>query len=118
MTKTSSRSSSAITPPTPEGLLSWAARVIPAQAKFVLSGVIVFAGAALVLGWTNRFSISLTFSIAVLILVFGLVASAISAAPKVLTGVGGFLAWALASLFVVLLVLLLTSAFFGIPPGC
>jgi hypothetical protein len=103
--------------PTPEWFLSWAIRVIPAQTKFVLSGVIVFAGTALVLGWTSRLSISLTFSIAVLILVFGLVASAISAAPKALTGVGGFLAWALAILFVALLVLLLTSAFFGTPPA-
>lgn len=103
--------------PTPEGILGWAARTIPAQTKFVLAGVIVFAGAALVLGWINRFSISLTFSIAVLILVFGLVASAIAAAPRVLAGVGGFLAWALAILFVALLVLLLASAFFGVPPA-
>jgi hypothetical protein len=100
---------------TPLGLIELALIIIPAQAKFVLAGMVVFAGTALVLGWTSGFSLPLTFGVAVLVLLFGLAASALAAAPTTLKGAGGFLAWALAILFVAFLVLLLSSAFFGTP---
>ncbi|MBK3404176.1 hypothetical protein H0176_22220 [Methylorubrum populi] len=104
-------------PATPGGLLHWASREIPAQTKLVLAGVIIFAGAALALGWTKQFSPGLTFAAALSILVFGLVASALSAAPKAISGAGGLLAWALSTLFIALLALMLSSTFFGWPPA-
>ncbi|MCJ2006264.1 hypothetical protein [Methylobacterium sp. J-092] len=99
----------------PFEVLGWAKKTIPAQTKLVLSGVIVFAGAALVLGWTKQFSPGLTLAAALSILIFGLAASALSAAPRAISGAGGFLAWALSILFTVLLGLMLSSTFVGWP---
>lgn len=99
----------------PIGFLKWASRIAPSQTRFVVTGVLVFAGAALVLGWTRNFDLVLTFAVALLILVFGLVALTISAASRKLGEVGNFLAWAISILFVAFLVLLLSSAFFGVP---
>jgi hypothetical protein len=47
-------------PGTPVGFLKWALRVIPAQTKLVLGGVVIFAAASLVLGWTRDFSFGAT----------------------------------------------------------
>jgi hypothetical protein len=100
---------------TPAGFLSWALRVIPAQTKLVLGGVVIFAAASLVLGWTRNFSLAATIEIAVIILIFGVLLSAVSAAPARRFGAGGFLTWAVAVLFVGILALMTSSAFFGVP---
>jgi predicted CDP-diglyceride synthetase/phosphatidate cytidylyltransferase len=66
-------------------------RVIPAQTKLVLGGVVIFAAASLVLGWTRNFSLAATIEIAVIILIFGVLLSAVSAAPARRFGAGDFL---------------------------
>ncbi|MDX8541540.1 hypothetical protein RFM23_28345 [Mesorhizobium abyssinicae] len=104
----------------PAGFFAWAAKIAPQQTVFVAGGVLVFAGAALVLGWTRGFSLGTVLGIAVAIIVLGLVVgalSSLSAASKRLEGVGSFLAWALALLFVTTLVLMVSSVFFGVPPA-
>lgn len=102
----------------PVGFFTWAAKVAPKQTVFVAGGTIVFAGAALVLGWTRSYSLWTVLGIAIFIVVLGLVVGALaslSAVSKNLVGVGSFLAWALAMLFVATLVLIVSSVFFGMP---
>ena len=103
----------------PAGVLKRSLQIIPRQTQFVLAGVIVFAGAAVVLGWMRGYSINLTVSVLFLILFAGFLATALSHVPaRAYTGVGGFLAWAFSVLLVAVLFLILTSIFFGWPgPG-
>jgi len=102
----------------PGGFFAWAAKIAPKQTIFVAGGVLVFAGAALVLGWMRGFSPWTVLGITIVIIVFGLVVgalSSLSATSKSLVRVGSFLAWALSMLFVAILVLMVSSVFFGVP---
>jgi hypothetical protein len=104
--------------PTPFDFLQYALKTIPTQTKFVLGGVLVFAGASLVLSWIREFSFGLTVSVVFSLLLVGLLTSALSATSRrAKSGVGSFLSWALAILFVALLLLMITSVFFGVPPA-
>src|ERR1700733_15195254 len=98
----------------PIEFIFWALRIIPRQTKFVLSGLVVLAAASLVLSWARQFSLWTTIGVAVIIIVFGLVVATLSAFINAERSglLGGFLAWALALLFVAVLILLVTSAFF------
>jgi hypothetical protein len=102
----------------PSGFFEWAAKVAPKQTVFVAGGVLVFAGAALILGWMRGYSLWTVLGLAIVIVVLGLVVgalSSLSASSKNLLGVGSFLAWSLAIYFVAILVLMLSSVFFGVP---
>lgn len=97
----------------PAGFIQWAMRVVPAQTKFVVGGGVVFAVASLVLGWVSAYSLATTLEIAVIIIIFGALVSALSATGK--SAVGSFLTWGLAVIFLGVLILFTSAAFFGVP---
>src|ERR1700680_3177899 len=79
----------------PAEFIRWAARIVPGPTKFVLGGVIVFAGVVLILGWVRSYSLWTVVGIAIVIVVLGLVVgalSSLSASSRKLFGVGSFLA--------------------------
>jgi hypothetical protein len=103
-------------PTGPWDFLKWAVDVIPEQTKFVLGGVVVFAAAALILGWIRDYSLWTVLGIAFAIIVLGLIVGALSAvSARSKRGLGSFLGWALSILLVVVLCLIISSAFFGVP---
>ena len=101
----------------PGGFIRWALTVVPAQTRFVLSSVLVFAAVALILSWVRSFSLWTVTGLAILVIVFALIVTALSStvSSKNILGVGSFLAWGISILFISVLVLIISSTFFGHP---
>ncbi|NTB87710.1 collagen-like triple helix repeat-containing protein [Agrobacterium tumefaciens] len=86
---------------------------VPRQTGVALAGTVLFALAALVLGWIKDYGLGLTLAVVIAILILGVVGSAV--ATVAVKGAGKFLTWAISALFILVLTLCITSVFFGWP---